>query len=205
MKIAFLTYKSGGNKGMKKQSKMRDKLNFIVGLVAIVLIAGAIVNYQPSNTQKEEVPTPAPTQEIVTTPEPTEAPAEQQSQSGTQQEYRSVNSLAAKHSTLKEAEWNETDNTIFLLVEGKEKGSAWISLEDNFDNIVDLVRNQGCNRYDRLDYFYYAYSSDGSFDTAVSFCVEKPLIEQIMNGTADKTGIKDKVTDLYINESFYSG
>ena len=57
----------------EKKTDKRGKLNFIVGLVAIVLIAGAVVNYQPHSVL-DDLQTPAPTQEIVATPEPTVEP-----------------------------------------------------------------------------------------------------------------------------------
>ena len=190
---------------MNKKTGKNSKLNLIVGIAAIVIIAIAVITYKPHSVMDEIAPTPAPAA--------TEAPAPQQSAEPEQKTdsaqptpmftYKDVH-IEPKHGTLNYANVLEQDNSLSVLVEETEKSSIRMPIEFSYENVIDMILNQGCHAYNGIGYAYYAYLPDGTFDEAVSFYVSPDTIKGIADGTVNEGNIQDSLEDLYVNSAFYA-
>lgn len=73
-----------------------------------------------------------------------------------------------------------------------------LTIEQNYYNVVDLIRNQGCDKYDELQYWAVADMIDGSESKVISFTVDSDLIELIAAEKVLDNQVGDYVSDLWV-------
>lgn len=97
----------------------------------------------------------------------------------------------------------EVDDSKTLIVKAKIKPSYsnTATINQNYYNIEDLILNQGCDKYDEIQYWAVADMSDGTESKVVSFTVPKATIDSIKNQTVVANIMGDYVSDLYIHSS----
>ena len=64
-----------------------------------------------------------------------------------------------------------------------------------------LILNQGCDKYDEIQYWAVADMSDGTESKVVSFTVSKAVIDAVKNQTVVANIMGNYVSDLYIHSS----
>lgn len=76
------------------------------------------------------------------------------------------------------------------------------TINQNYYNVCDLIRNQGASQFGEIQYWAVADMSDGSEQKVVSFTVPKSTIDMVAAAErfADNT-LGDYVTDLWVHQS----
>lgn len=92
-------------------------------------------------------------------------------------------------------------NTLIIKAKISPKSTNDKTINQNYSNIVDLVKNQGCDKYDAIEYWAVADMSDGSESKVISFTVPDYTIDNITIGTVTADNMGSYVDDLYIHES----
>lgn len=75
------------------------------------------------------------------------------------------------------------------------------TISQNFFNLEDLIKNQGCSKYDEIQYWAVADMTDGSESKVISFTAPKSTIDGIKDGSIEVIAYLDEyeyVTDVYI-------
>lgn len=92
-----------------------------------------------------------------------------------------------------------TDDNVLVI---KAKISSLLSnkqtINQNYHNVEDIIRNQGGNKYSEIQYWAVADMADGSEGKVISFTVPKDLIESTAKGYTVAIQYPDLVTDLWI-------
>lgn len=78
------------------------------------------------------------------------------------------------------------------------------TIHQNYFNVTDLVKNQGFDVYNEIQYWAVADMTDGSESKVISFTVSKSLINRIKNGEVVDNQLGEYVDDLYILPSLKS-
>ncbi|MCM1335852.1 MAG: hypothetical protein NC084_13620 [Bacteroides sp.] len=73
------------------------------------------------------------------------------------------------------------------------------TVEQNYFNIEDIVKNQGGNKFKFIDYWAVADMIDGSEQKVVSFTVSEDVINKLYNEQITGLRLGDYVDDLYIH------
>lgn len=73
-----------------------------------------------------------------------------------------------------------------------------LTIQQNFHNIEDIVKNKDGDKYNAIDYWAVADMTDGSEGKVISFTVSKEMIQDIINDRIFVTQYKDYVDDLWI-------
>ena len=95
-------------------------------------------------------------------------------------------------------EFNEYDGGVVIKTKITSSFNNQATVNLNYRNVEDLIVNQGCDRYDEIQYWAVADLSDGTEGKVVSFTVPKSTITKIKNGDIVVTQMGDYVDDLYI-------
>lgn len=95
-------------------------------------------------------------------------------------------------------EFNEYDGGVVIKTKITSSFNNQATVNLNYRNVEDLIVNQGCSRYDEIQYWAVADLSDGTEGKVVSFTVPKSTITKIKNGDIVVTQMGDYVDDLYI-------
>lgn len=76
------------------------------------------------------------------------------------------------------------------------------TIDQNYYNVVDLIRNKGFNEYSEIQYWAVADMTDGSEQKVVSFTVPGEVIQTVFGADAfaDNT-LGEYVTDLWVHSS----
>lgn len=77
------------------------------------------------------------------------------------------------------------------------------TIDQNYFNIEDFVKNQGGDQYDEIQYWAVADMTDGSEGKVISFTLNKELIQAIKNGNVFPTEYENYLEDLYILPSLF--
>lgn len=93
------------------------------------------------------------------------------------------------------------NNTLIIKAKISPKSTNEKTINQNYSNIVDLVTNQGCDKYDAIEYWAVADMSDGSESKVISFTVPDYTIDNIAIGTVTADNMGSYVDDLYLHES----
>lgn len=89
-------------------------------------------------------------------------------------------------------------NGIVIKVKIAPSFSNKATIDQNYFNIEDIIKEQDGSQYDIIDYWAVADMKDGSESKVMSFTVNKELIEQIAAGNVVANQYGDYVDDLYI-------
>lgn len=92
----------------------------------------------------------------------------------------------------------EGKNICVLKVKIESSLTKGMTVDQNYYNIEQFVKEAGGDKYDSIDYWAVADMENGSESKVVSFTVPKDTIDKIKSGDLVATQLKDYVEDLYI-------
>ena len=93
---------------------------------------------------------------------------------------------------------NFYENQIIIKTKIKPSYNNEATIHQNYFNIEDLIKNQGCDKYDVIQYWAVADMTDGSESKVIAFDVPSSAISGIKNGTIVANQLGDYVDNLYI-------
>ena len=73
-----------------------------------------------------------------------------------------------------------------------------LTIKQNYYNVCDLIKNQGLDIYDEVQYWAVADMTDGNEAKVISFTVTKDTINDIMNEKYQENELGDHVIDLWL-------
>ena len=73
-----------------------------------------------------------------------------------------------------------------------------LTIKQNYLNVGDLIRNQGLDEFDEIQYWAVADMTDGSEAKVISFTVPKKTISAVANASLSASDLGDYVDDLWI-------
>ena len=76
-----------------------------------------------------------------------------------------------------------------------------MTIEQNYYNVCDLIKNQGLDAYDEVQYWAVADTTSGDEAKVISFTVPKSVIAKIASGNFPDNTLGDYVEDLWIHPS----
>lgn len=77
-----------------------------------------------------------------------------------------------------------------------------LTIDQNGYNVEDLIKNQGCDKYDKIDYWAVADMDNGKEEKVVSFTLDKNTIQGIKDGNIVANEIVNTyANDVYIHQS----
>lgn len=94
---------------------------------------------------------------------------------------------------------NETDNIAVVKVKIDTGTGGKTAVDKNYYNVADLIRNKGYDKYNEVQYWAVADTTDGNETKVISFTVDKELIDKIKNGQVVDNQLGDYVDDLWVH------
>lgn len=76
-----------------------------------------------------------------------------------------------------------------------------MTISQNYHNVEDIIKNQGGDKFNCIDYWAVADMNDGSEQKVVAFTVNSTMIKNVANGNIVATQFGDYVDDLFIHQS----
>lgn len=101
-------------------------------------------------------------------------------------------------------ESNTSGSTIVIKARISSSLTNKMTIEQNYYNVCDLIRNQGLDIYNEIRYWAVADMSDGSESKVISFTVPKSMIDIIANEEFADNQLGDYVEDLWVLPSLQS-
>lgn len=100
-------------------------------------------------------------------------------------------------------ESNETDdNGLVIKVKIKPSTTNKLTIDQNGYNVEDLIKNQGCDKYNKIDYWAVADMDNGKEEKVVSFTLDNKTIQGIKDGNIVANEIVNTyANDVYIHKS----
>lgn len=100
-------------------------------------------------------------------------------------------------------ESNETDdNGLVIKVKIKPSTTNKLTIDQNGYNVEDLIKNQGCDKYNKIDYWAVADMDNGKEEKVVSFTLDNKAIQGIKDGNIVANEIVNTyANDVYIHQS----
>lgn len=77
-------------------------------------------------------------------------------------------------------------------------GSNDLTIKQNYFNICDMIKNQGLNIFDEVQYWAVADMTDGSEGKVISFTVPKRVIDLVSENQIPENKLGEYVDDLWI-------
>lgn len=93
---------------------------------------------------------------------------------------------------------NVTGTTLVIKAKIQPSMTNKMTVDQNYYNICDIIRNQCGEQYDEIQYWAVADMADGSEGKVISFTVPKSVIETIATKQFADNQLGDYVTDLWI-------
>lgn len=95
---------------------------------------------------------------------------------------------------------NEIDGKQVLVVKAKISPSFTneLTINQNYMNVADIIKNQGGDAFDEIQYWAVADMQDGSESKVISFTLDSTTIQGIAAGNIVDIELGDYVSDLYI-------
>lgn len=155
------------------------------------------VDGAPAHTE-ETTATTVTTEETTTTTTTTTATSVETTEAATSAEDESGYSL--KFGDLLSAIENNIDGKNVIVVKAKitSRLTNKMTIDQNYHNVEDLIKNQGCDKFDEIQYWAVADMADGSEGKVISFTVDSDLIQEIKSSAVVAIQMGDYVSDLYI-------
>lgn len=72
------------------------------------------------------------------------------------------------------------------------------TIEQNYFNVEDIIKNQDGSQYEEIQYWAVADMADGSEGKVISFTVNKTVIQGVLDGNIVAIQFGDYVDDLYV-------
>lgn len=93
---------------------------------------------------------------------------------------------------------NANGTKVIIKVKIKSSYSNEATVAQNYYNVCDIIRNQGGDKYDEIQYWAVADMMDGSESKVVAFTVPKDAIDTIATNDFPDNKLGDYVDDLFI-------
>lgn len=182
-----------------EKPKKKGKKKWIVIAVAAVIVIAAIAGGGKDDGQQAEAPVSS-EDTAQTSGTVSEAPAESEPEAPAEDE---VAAYTLEHGELVSAIENEIDGRRVLVIKAKISSSYnnKATVDQNYYNVEDLVKNQGCADFDEIQYWAVADMSDGSEQKVVAFTVGAELIQKIADGSVVANKLGEQVADLFVHPS----
>ena len=149
----------------------------MIGLISAVLVTGALMGCGATDGFKEGFE---------------EGIADSKSETSTE------NNGEVKLKFGKLVDINEAENKVVVKAKIEPSTSNKTTIDQNGYNVEDLILNQGFDKYNEIQYWAVADMTDGEESKAISFTVNKELINKIKNEEVVGNKIVDNADDVYI-------
>lgn len=104
--------------------------------------------------------------------------------------------------TIKYGEFIEShetdDNGIVIKAKIKPNATNKLTIDQNGYNVEDLIKNQGCDKFDKIDYWAVADMEDGSESKVVAFTIDSKVIQGIKDGNI----VANEIIDTYADDVY---
>ena len=180
---------------------MKTKTKVIIGCVAVFLIAGTIYGIATGQLNDKPEPTPPPVSTPATTPpEPQGTDNADASEPTADNAVVEIDGYSMQYGTILDVNkaGGADGKTLVIKAKIEPSFSNKSTVEQNYYNIENMVKSQGADSYETIDYWAVADMEDGTESKVVSFTVPKETIDKIVNGDVVANKIGDYVDDLYV-------
>ena len=96
-------------------------------------------------------------------------------------------------------EFNEYADLAVVKVKINASWSNELTIEQNYFNVADLIKNKGYDKYTEIQYWAVGDATNGEEMKLIQFTVNKDLIEKIKNEQVVDSQLGDYVDDLWIH------
>lgn len=96
---------------------------------------------------------------------------------------------------------NDADNIAVVKVKIDTGMGGKTAVDKNYYNVADLIKNKGYDKYNEVQYWAVADTTDGNETKVISFTVSKDLIDKIKNGQVVDNQLGDYVDDLWVHNA----
>ena len=107
-----------------------------------------------------------------------------------------ISNLEIKHGELLSVIYS--DGTVVVKTKIAPSYSNKATIDQNYYNIADLVKNHGFNSCEKLSYWAIADMTTGEESKCISFDLNKQTVDDLYNGNIVENQLGDYVTDLWI-------
>lgn len=105
-------------------------------------------------------------------------------------------SFELEHGNLLDVKSNGT--TLVLKAKITASYSDKATIDQNYFNVCDVIKNQGGNEYDKISYWAVSDMSNGEESKVISFDISKDLIDKIASGGIAENQIGEYVDNLWV-------
>lgn len=106
------------------------------------------------------------------------------------------NTFRIPHGVLLSAQ--ASDSRLVLKVKITALSTNKTTIDQNYFNIENIIKNQGGDQYTEIQYWAVADMTSGEESKVISFTLDSSTIQMIKNGSIAATQIGDYANDLYI-------
>lgn len=92
-------------------------------------------------------------------------------------------------------------NTLVIKAKINSQMTNNLTIAQNYHNAEDIIKNQGGDKFNCIDYWAVADMSDGSEQKVVAFTVNSNVIQGVAAGNIVAIEFEDYVDDLFIHQS----
>lgn len=107
-----------------------------------------------------------------------------------------ISNLSIKHGELLSV--IRTEGTVVVKAKIEPSLTNQLTIEQNYFNVADLVKNHGFNTCQELQYWAVADMTNGEENKCISFTLDKETIENLYNENIVENQLGDYVSDLWI-------
>lgn len=186
---------------MNENKKKIPKWALILGIVLFVIFLGAIASstdYTSKSTSKNsssEKSTTATQQQTESATSVSHTSQEKPTESQTvQPEYN------LQYGELLSTTTNNIDGKEVIVIKAKIESSLTntLTINQNYYNVADMIKNQGCDKFDEIQYWAVADMTSGNEAKVISFTLNSDIIKQIKGEKIVDIQIGDYADDLWI-------
>lgn len=186
---------------MNENKKKVPKWALILGIVLFVIILGAIASSTDDtskttsknlSSEKSTTETQPKTESVTSV---SQISQEKSTESQTvQPDYDLQNGELLSTIT------NNIDGKEVIVIKAKIKSNLTnkLTIDQNYYNVADMIKNQGCDKFDEIQYWAVADMTSGDEAKVISFTLSSDTIKQIKDGKIVDIQIGDYADDLWI-------
>ena len=93
---------------------------------------------------------------------------------------------------------NVSGTTVVIKAKIQPSYSNEATIHQNYFSVCDIIKNQGGDKYDSIQYWAVADMTDGSEGKVISFTVPKQIIDRVASGEIVDNKLGDYLDDLWI-------
>ena len=186
---------------MNENKKKIPKWALILGIVLFVIFLGAIASStddtskSTSKNSSSEKSTTATQQQTESATSVSQTSQEKPTESQTvQPEYN------LQYGELLSTTTNNIDGKEVIVIKAKIESSLTntLTINKNYYNVADMIKNQGCDKFDEIQYWAVADMTSGNEAKVISFTLNSDIIKQIKGEKIVDIQIGDYADDLWI-------